>query len=172
MRSVFAPSLRTHPGARRLGGALALLILLLDRLTKIWVLDGLGLAPGESIRVLPIFSLTFVWNEGISLGLFQQGTEAGQWALIALTGAISIFLIVWLARTREWLGATAIGLVLGGAVGNIWDRIAFGAVADFLHFHVGALSFYIFNIADAAITIGVILLLLDSFRRGSEEADQ
>lgn len=171
MRSIFAPSLRAHPGARRLGGTLALGVLVLDRLTKLWVLDGLGLGPGESIRVLPVFSLTFVWNEGISLGLFQQGTEAGRWFLVALTGAISIFLLVWLARTRERLAATAIGLVLGGAVGNIWDRVAFGAVADFLHFHAGALSFYIFNIADAAITIGVILLLLDSVRQRSGEGE-
>ena len=171
MRSLFAPSERIDRGARRLGGALALLILVLDRLTKIWVLEGIGLAPGESIRVLPVFSLTFVWNQGISLGLFQQGTEAGRWFLVVLTGAISVFLLVWLARVRERLAAIAIGLVLGGAVGNIWDRIVFGAVADFLHFHVGALSFYIFNIADAAITIGVVLLLLDSLRRRPGEAE-
>lgn len=170
MRSFFAPSERVDSGARRLGGALALLILLLDRLTKIWVLDGLGLAPGESIRVLPVFSLTFVWNEGISLGLFQQGTEAGRWFLVALTGAIAVFLIVWLARIRERFAAVALGLILGGALGNIWDRIVFGAVADFLHFHAGTLSFYIFNVADAAITIGVVLLLLDSLRHRPGEA--
>jgi len=165
VKSVFAASAKRHPGARRMAAALGLAVFLIDRLVKLWVLEGLALQPGESLRLLPFLNLTFVWNQGISLGLFQQGTEAGRWFLVALTGAISVFLAVWLLRTRERLPAIAIGLILGGALGNIWDRIAYGAVADFVHFHLGALSFYIFNAADAAITIGVVLLLLDSLRR-------
>lgn len=147
------------------GGLLALAIVLIDRLSKLWILEGLGLQPGESVPVLPVFSLTFVWNEGISLGLFKQGTETGRHILIAMTGAISLVLLVWLVRLRAPLEALAVGAILGGAVGNIWDRIRYGAVADFLHVHVGGWSFYIFNIADAAISLGVIALLLAGISR-------
>lgn len=171
MKSVFAGRGQGQPGARRAAAILALTVLLLDRLVKIWVLEGLGLQPGDSVPVFSFLRLTFVWNEGISLGLFQQGSETGRWLLVGVTGAISVFLAVWLLRTRERFAAAAIALVLGGALGNIWDRIAFGAVADFLHFHLGGLSFYIFNLADAAITFGVILLLLDSLRTGPDPGD-
>lgn len=164
MKPLFA-SARRQRAARRLGWLLALLVILADRLSKLWVMDGLGLAPGESMAVLPVFSLTFVWNEGVSLGLFKQGTDIGRWVLIGLTAGISLLLAFWLQQTRERLAAMAIGAILGGAIGNIWDRVHYGAVADFLHLHVGGWSFYIFNIADAAISIGVVLLLVESFRR-------
>ena len=154
----------THPdgAARRLGLLLAIGIILSDRLSKIWILEGLRLTPGDTIPLLPVFNLTFVWNRGISLGLLQQDSDAGRWLLIAVTSLVALFLAVWLWRAAGRWTAAAIGLILGGAIGNIWDRIAFGAVADFLHFHVGGWSFYIFNVADAAITVGVGMLLLES----------
>ncbi len=163
MKPLFAQSLRTQRAARRIGWSVAILVLLLDRISKLYVLDGLGMTLGDTRPVLPFFSLTFVWNEGISLGMFRQNSDMGRFLLIGLTGLISVFLGFWLQRTRERLPALAIGLILGGAVGNVWDRIAYGAVADFAHVHIGTWSFYIFNVADAAISIGVILLLLDSF---------
>lgn len=150
--------------ARRLGFGLAALVFLLDQASKAFILEGLAMAPGDSIALLPFFSLTFVWNEGISLGLLPQSSAVGRLALTAATMAIAGLLALWLARTRELLPAGTLGLILGGAVGNILDRIRFGAVADFLHVHVGTWSFYIFNIADAAISIGVALLLLDGLR--------
>ena len=94
--------------------------------------------------------------------MFQADGNTGRYFLIALTGAISIFIAVWLFRSTEKILKIGLGLVLGGAMGNIWDRIEYGAVADFLHFFVGNWSFYIFNVADAAITVGVILLLWDA----------
>lgn len=150
--------------AQRPGWMLAAAIFITDRIVKLWVLEGLDLQPGESIPLLPIFSLTFVWNEGISLGLFPQETLWGRGLLIAATSLVALFLAVWLRRTDERLPAAALGLIIGGALGNIWDRLQYGAVADFFHVHVANWSFYIFNVADAAITIGVVLLLLDGFR--------
>lgn len=149
---------------RRLGFGLALVVLLIDQASKAFILEGLAMAPGDSIALLPVLSLTFVWNKGISLGLLPQSSEAGQIVLTAVTALIAALLARWLTRTREPLAAAALGLILGGAVGNIVDRVRFGAVADFIHVHVGTWSFYIFNVADAAITVGVALLLLDGLR--------
>lgn len=163
MKPLFAQSLRIQRAARRIGWAAVILVLLLDRVSKFYILDGLGMTVGDTRPLLPFFSLTFVWNEGISLGLFQQNTDIGRFFLIGLTGLVSVFLCLWLHKTRERLPALAIGLILGGAIGNVWDRIVYGAVADFAHVHIGTWSFYIFNVADAAISIGVVLLLLDSF---------
>lgn len=163
MKPLFAQSLRTQRAARRIGWTVVVLVLLLDRISKLYILEGLGMSVGDTRPVLSFFSLTFVWNEGISLGLFQQNTDIGRYILIGLTGMVSVFLCFWLQKTRERLPALSIALILGGAVGNVWDRIVYGAVADFAHVHVGSWSFYIFNVADAAISIGVVLLLLDSF---------
>lgn len=163
MKPLFAQSRRTQRAARRIGWTVAVLVLLLDRLSKLYVLNGLDMAIGDSIPVLSFLSLTFVWNEGISLGLFQQGTETGRFFLIGITGSVTLILAWWLQKTRERLPALAFGLVLGGAVGNVWDRIAYGAVADFIHVHVGSWSFYIFNVADAAISVGAVLLVFGMF---------
>jgi signal peptidase II len=163
VKPLFASSLRAQRAARRIGWSVALLVLVLDRLSKLWILRDLAMQPGDSLPLLPFLSLTFVWNEGISLGLLQQGSDGGRLALILVTGLISLLLAVWLQRTRLRLPAMALGLILGGAVGNIWDRVVYGAVADFVHVHSAGWSFYIFNVADAAISVGVVLLLLDSF---------
>lgn len=163
VKPLFAHSLRTQKAARRIGWLVVLLVLLTDRLSKLWILDGLAMQVGDTRLLLPFFSLTFVWNEGVSLGLFQQGTMGGRVFLIGLTSLISVLLAIWLQRTRLRLPALALGLILGGAIGNIWDRVLYGAVVDFAHVHVGNWSFYIFNVADAAISVGVVLLLIDSF---------
>jgi len=144
------------------GFIIAGLVFLADRLSKWWVVDVYDLADKSPVDLLPFLDLTLVWNRGISLGMFQFGGDGGRYFLITLTGAISIFIGVWLFRTKEKILNIGLGMVLGGAVGNIWDRLEYGAVADFLHFFIGNWSFYIFNIADAAITVGVILLLWDA----------
>ena len=144
------------------GFLLVFLVFLADRVSKWWVLDVFDLQTNGPLEVLPFFDLTLVWHYGIYLGLFQMESDTGRYALIALTGAISLVIVFWLLRATDKALKTGLGLVLGGALGNIWDRFEYGAVADFLYFHIGDWSFYIFNVADAAITIGVVLLLWDA----------
>lgn len=156
--------MKTH-----LGWLTALAVFVLDRLSKWWIVEVYDLPEKGSVAVLPFFSLTMVWNQGISLGLFQADSDLGRWLLIGVTGAISLALAVWLARVETPLLAVAIGLVLGGAVGNILDRLIYPGVADFFHFHAFGASFYVFNVADSAISIGVVLLLWDSLRSSPKQ---
>lgn len=149
----------------------AALILLFDQATKIWVLEGLRLAERGPIAMIPTVDFVLVWNRGISYGLFQQDGELGRWLLVAFTVAVSIGIAVWMSRARHALVAVSLGLILGGAIGNLVDRVRFGAVVDFVHFHVGSFSWYVFNVADAAIVFGVVGLLLDGlFGRKSPPA--
>lgn len=152
-----------------MGWLTALAVFVLDRLSKWWIVEVYDLPERGSVAVLPFFSLTMVWNQGISLGLFQADSDLGRWLLIGVTGAISLALAVWLARVETRLLAVAIGLVLGGAVGNIIDRLIYPGVADFFHFHAFGASFYVFNVADSAISIGVVLLLWDSLRSSPKQ---
>lgn len=152
-----------------MGWLTALAVFVLDRLSKWWIVEVYDLPEKGSVAVLPFFSLTMVWNQGISLGLFQADSDLGRWLLIGVTGAISLALAVWLARVETRLLAVAIGLVLGGAVGNILDRLIYPGVADFFHFHAFGASFYVFNVADSAISIGVVLLLWDSLRSSPKQ---
>lgn len=152
-----------------MGWLTALAVFVLDRLSKWWIVEVYDLPEKGSVAVLPFFSLTMVWNQGISLGLFQADSDLGRWLLIGVTGAISLALAVWLARVETRLLAVAIGLVLGGAVGNIIDRLIYPGVADFFHFHAFGASFYVFNVADSAISIGVVLLLWDSLRSSPKQ---
>ena len=147
---------------RYYGFVIAALVFIIDRLSKWWVVDVFDLAKAGPVELLPFFDLSFVWNRGISMGLFQADGNTGRYVLIALTGAVSIFIAVWLYRAKEKILKIGLGLVLGGALGNIWDRFEYGMVADFFHFHVAGWSFYTFNVADAAITLGVVLLLWDA----------
>ncbi len=142
------------------GYGLALVIFLLDQITKYWVSDVLGLEALGSIEVLPLFNLTWVENYGVSMGLFQADGDVGRWSLTVLTAAIAAGVAWWMRRETNGIDILAMGLVLGGAVGNIVDRVRFGYVVDFVHLYWGDLSFYVFNVADAGITIGVALLLL------------
>lgn len=142
--------------------AVAAIVVVLDQLSKYWILDVVHLADRPPVRVLPFFQLTMVWNPGVSFGLLQAGSPMGRWLLVVFALAIVIALAAWARRLTRPLLALAVGLMLGGALGNnLIDRVRFGAVADFLDFH--SLYFpWVFNIADSAITIGVVLLLLDS----------
>jgi signal peptidase II len=145
--------------AARAGAALCLAIFAADQATKLWVLHGLRLAEGP-VRVTPFMDFVLVWNRGISYGLLQQ-EGLGRWLLVAVTVGASVALGIWLIRSERGLVALAVGGILGGALGNLVDRVAYGAVVDFVHLHYGNFSWYVFNIADAAIVIGVIALLAD-----------
>lgn len=140
----------------------ALAVFVVDQLVKYIVTGPMGIAyPGAERELLPIFTLRFVQNFGVSLGLLQAGSETARWALVALTGAIAIGVAFWIRRETNRGELFGLGLVLGGALGNILDRARFGYVVDFADLHFGAWSpFLVFNVADAAITIGVIVLLL------------
>jgi len=143
----------------RVAYAIAALVFLIDQLAKYWIIHVVGLEALGTVPVFPVFSLTWVENRGVSMGMLTADTEVGRWMLVALTGLIAAVVAVWIRRERQLPETVALGLVLGGALGNILDRIRFGYVVDFLHLHVGPWSFYVFNVADAAITLGVIILL-------------
>jgi signal peptidase II len=148
---------------KTLGYTIALLVFVLDQATKYWIVNIVGLPEIGSIDVLPFFRLTFVGNVGVSMGMFTAQSDAGRWLLVAVTAAIAAVVAVWIAREKQRVDVVALGLVLGGALGNIVDRIRFGYVVDFLHFFWGDKSFWVFNVADAAISCGVLLLLLRAF---------
>jgi signal peptidase II len=158
----------------RLGFGLALAILVLDQACNFYLLRVIGLPEGAQIRVLPFLDVSFVWNHGISYGLFQQHGEIGRWLLVALAVAAVILIGVWLARTKSRLMGAALGLIAGGALGNALDRVMYGAVIDFLHLHGGSVAWldfpYSFNLADTAISLGVVLLLIESMIAKEEKA--
>ncbi|WP_374385531.1 signal peptidase II [Sandaracinobacter sp.] len=144
---------------RRLAYALAAIVFLADQLVKYWIIHVVELEQKVSVPVLPFFSLTWVENRGVSMGMLTADTDVGRWLLVGLTGVIATVVAVWIRRERHWPESLALGLILGGALGNIVDRVRFGYVVDFVHLHWGPWSFYVFNIADAAITAGVVILL-------------
>jgi signal peptidase II len=150
--------------ARRIFLWTVALIFLTDQASKLYLFFVADIARNQPIAVTPFFELILVWNRGISYGLFQQSTEAGRWFLIVFSLAAAVFLSVWAWRSGERLLALALGLIAGGALGNVVDRVLYGAVLDFAHFFWGGFSWYVFNIADAAIVAGVGLLLYDSVR--------
>lgn len=143
------------------GLAAALLVLALDQASKWWVLRVLDLPRLRQVHVLPFFDLTMVWNQGVTFGLFQQGGAWGPWLLAGLALAVVALLCVWMQRAERRLTACALGAIAGGAVGNVLDRIRFGAVEDFFHLHAGGYSWYVFNVADSAVVCGVAVLLLE-----------
>ena len=152
-------------GTRRLGFLVALIVLALDQLTK-WIVTGpLGINQlGDQLTLLPIFNFTYTENNGISLGLLNATTDVGRWMLVALTSAIAIGVAVWIGRERNRIDQIALGMVLGGALGNIFDRARHGYVVDFADLHFGEFHpFLIFNVGDAAISIAVVILLLRAF---------
>ncbi len=148
----------------RIGVLAGLVVLALDQGSKWWVLEVLRLPEIGSVPVLPVLNLTMVWNQGVTFGLFHQDGAWGPWILAGVALAVVVALGVWLWRAETRLVATALGAIAGGAIGNVIDRIRFGAVVDFLHAHAWGWSWYVFNIADAAIVCGVAALVLDGLR--------
>ena len=149
----------------RFGFAVAIVVFALDQLTKWIVTAPLGLNElGDQFYLLPFFQFTYTENNGISLGLLNATNPIGRWMLVALTSAIAVAVAVWIGRESNRADKVALGLVLGGALGNILDRTLHGYVTDFLDLHFGLWRpFLIFNVGDAAISIGVVILLLRAF---------
>ena len=149
---------------------IGLVVLVVDQLSKLWILHGLQLVtPGQSIPVFGPLNLTMVWNQGVSFGLFRGEADWVRWALCVFSLIVAVVLAVWARKADRPLLAIALGLVMGGAIGNLIDRARLGHVIDFVD--VQALHFpWVFNVADSGITIGVILLLLDSLRKDQPKA--
>jgi len=146
----------------KLGLAVAAAVLLFDQVTK-WIILDLVMDPPRMIEVTGFFNLVMVWNRGVSFGMLSNDSPLGPWLLSGAAVAISIGLTIWMYKATHWLLAVSLGLVIGGAIGNVIDRMRFGAVADFLDFHVAGYHWPAFNVADSAIVIGVILIMLDGF---------
>ena len=151
----------------RAGIVAAILVLALDQASKYWLLFVFDIGHRGAVRLTPFFDLVLAWNVGISFGWFQDDGTAAQIGLMAVKAVAVIVLAVWMARSRTLLAALALGLIIGGAIGNAIDRFAYGAVVDFALFHlqIGGKPFnwYVFNLADVAIVAGVAALLYDSF---------
>ena len=154
-------------GGLRLGLPLAGLVLVLDQISKWWIVE-VVMQPPEIIRVFPFFNLVMGWNRGVSFGMFNDESGFGRWFFTILALVIVAALTVWLRRSPDRFTAVALGLVIGGALGNVVDRIRYGAVADFLDVHAFGFHWPAFNVADSAITVGAVMLVLQSLFAGSE----
>ena len=151
-----------YGGPQRLGLLLVVAVIVADQLSKHWIYQALVVDGPRAIVVTPFFNLVTVWNYGVSFGMFNSGSSAAAWIFILLALAISLALAIWLARTDRALVSASLGPILGGAVGNVIDRVRFGAVFDFLDFHLAGWHWPAFNVADAAIVVGVAVLFIDS----------
>ena len=149
-----------------LGFATALVACALDQASKLYLLKAFDLAAKGPVRLGPLFDLVLTRNTGISYGLFQTHSALGQWLMLGSKAAAVLLLWIWLARAHSRLTALSLGLIIGGAIGNAIDRLAYGWVADFVFFHVSTATWrfdwYVFNLADVAIVAGVIGLLYES----------
>jgi signal peptidase II len=151
----------------RPGVIAALAVLALDQASKLWLLFVFDLGHRGAVKVAPFFDLVLAWNVGISFGWFQNDSQIAQIALMLVKAAAVVVLAVWMARSRTLMATIALGMIIGGAIGNAIDRFAHGAVVDFALFHVEIggkpFNWYVFNLADVAIVAGVAALLYDSF---------
>jgi len=145
----------------------AMVTLVADQASKLWLLNVFDLARRGAVKVTPFFDLVLAWNIGISFGWLQNDSQAAQLALMAVKGIAVVALAIWMARSHTLLATIALGLIIGGAIGNGIDRLAYGAVVDFALFHIeiggNTYNWYVFNLADVAIVAGVAALLYDSF---------
>ena len=141
--------------------------LVADQASKLWLLNVFDLARRGVVKVMPFFDLVLAWNIGISFGWLQNDSQAAQFALMAVKVIAVIALGIWMARSQTRLATIALGMIIGGAIGNGIDRLAYGAVVDFALLHVkiagNTYNWYVFNLADVAIVAGVAALLYDSF---------
>jgi lipoprotein signal peptidase len=150
---------------RRVAGyLLGLVVLIADQGTKYWVLHGLHLQDGHVLALLPVVNFVLVWNHGITFGMFAG--DGAKLLLAAIASAVIIALCIWLWRSERWVSALAIGAITGGAIGNVADRLRYGAVVDFIQAHLAGVYFpWIFNIGDSAICCGVAVLMLENLLR-------
>jgi len=157
---------RLNPHVRP-GVIAAVAVLALDQASKLWLLFVFDIARRGAVKVTPFFDLVLAWNVGISFGWFQNDSQLAQISLMIIKAVAVIVLAIWMARSRTPLATIALGLIIGGAIGNGIDRFAYGAVVDFALFHLqiggNTYNWYVFNLADVAIVAGVAALLYDSF---------
>ena len=151
----------TRPRRFALGLGLALAVVAVDQATKWWVVEHV-MNPPRVIPVAPFLNLVMGWNRGVSFGLFNWDSAATAWALSVLALVIVAVLLAWMAKEDRATVVAALGLVIGGAIGNVIDRARFGAVADFLDFHAFGFHWPAFNAADTAISLGALALLADA----------
>lgn len=151
----------------RAGVIAGIATLVIDQVSKLWLLFVFDIANRGVVKLAPFFDLVLAWNVGISFGWFQNDGLLAQAVLTAIKAVAVVVLAIWMARSRDWLATVALGLIIGGAIGNAIDRVAYGAVVDFALFHLqigeNTYNWYVFNLADAAIVAGVAALLYDSF---------
>ena len=147
-----------------LGVGAAIATLVIDQASKYWLVHVFDIAHRGTVRITPFFDLVLAWNIGISFGWFQNDGQIAQTGLMIVKVLAVIALAIWMSRSRTMLATISLGLIIGGAIGNAIDRLAYGAVVDFALFHIGnTFYWYVFNLADTAIVAGVIALLYDSF---------
>ena len=153
---------------RRLAGILVgLIILLADQASKYWVLHGSYLTDGHILNILPVLDFVLVWNHGVTFGMLN-GLGGFGWVFLAIVAlAVVTGLAIWLWNAEKLITTLAIGSIAGGAIGNVADRLRYGAVVDFIEAHLGAYSFYVFNVGDSAIVCGVAVLMAESLFRKS-----
>ena len=150
---------------------LAAVVVIVDQTVKWWILSGLNLPLIGTQKLVGPFYLTMVWNSGVSFGFLQAQHDLVRWLLAAFSVGVAVLLGVWVRKADRPLFALAVGLVMGGAIGNVIDRIRLGAVADFIDVRALTVGLFpwIFNVADAAISVGVFLLLIDMLRQDGRE---
>jgi signal peptidase II len=153
--------------ALRSGLIAAVVTLIADQASKLWLLNVFDIAHRGTVRVTPFFDLVLAWNIGISFGWLQNDSQMAQLSLMAIKAIAVVLLAIWMVRSHTVLATLALGMIIGGAIGNAIDRLAYGAVVDFALFHIEVsgqtYNWYVFNIADVAIVVGVAALLYDSF---------
>lgn len=153
------------------GLGIVAIIVALDQLTKWWIVETV-MRPPRVIEITPFFNLVMGWNRGISFGFFNNDSPLNSWVLPLVTILIVCFLLVWLVRAGNLLVGVALGLIIGGALGNLIDRLRYGAVADFLDVHAFGYHWPAFNVADAAITVGAGILIWDSLFARAEQSNK
>ena len=152
------------------GLLIASIILGLDQVSKWWIVETV-MQPPRVIEITPFMNLVMGWNRGISFGVFNSDSDINTWLLPLVVALIVVFLLTWLVRTDRYIITVSLGLIIGGALGNLVDRLRYGAVADFLDFHYQGFHWPAFNVADASITVGAVILLFDSLFVRSESSN-
>jgi signal peptidase II len=163
-----------HARLRLLGLGVAVLAFAADQVSKFALLYGAGfrdLAPGEKVPLLPFFDMVMVWNPGISYGMFAASGPKGTIALMLATFAVVVFLGWYLWKTTQPAIAIGCGLIIGGGLGNLLDRLLYGKVADFFHLFAFGYDWYVFNIADLAVTLGAVAFIYDVFKPSESAKD-
>ena len=150
----------------KMGAIAAFITFAVDQIHKWWMLGPFDIAANQPVRIAPFMDLVLAWNHGVSYGWFSSLGHNGRWVLIGISLAIVAMLAIWLVKATDRVSALALGLLIGGALGNALDRVLHGAVADFFFFHAFGYSWYVFNLADVAIVAGVAGLLYSSWKDG------